>query len=151
MKKHILDFVYLFFLYLLFSYIYFRVVLNGLHIIDISLAPYLGIVPIIIALTSRIQLKLKKNNIPSLGFSIFLVLVIGVFYLFLFDYYNYDFLHSKGKWWFCFIIITIIVSELRFYFLSYEQLKKHYDASFGFFKTKDTSSDTDKKIKDDRE
>ena len=133
-KRIWLDFVYLFCLQFVFAYIYFKAILNYLDVINISLAPYLGIVPMVIAAVLHIQLKLKKNNIGSFSFSIFLVFAIGVFYLFLSDYYNYNIFYNKGNWLFGLVFIAIIVAELNFHFLSYEKLKKNYDNNFGFLK-----------------
>lgn len=145
MRKHIIDFVYLLFLDLLVSYLYFKAILNSLHIINIPLTLYVGLGLLIGIAINRIRLRLKKENINTIIFSFFAMITMGVLYIFLFDYYHYDFLHEKGSLWFVLIFISMAVSEAFYYFFSYEELKEEQDSSwFNIFKNKNSSDESHK-------
>ena len=151
MKKHILDFAVLFVLELLFAYLFCMVIFNGADIVDISLAPYLGLSLAIIIGIQRTILKLKKEKMYIVTYSILSILSIFILYIYLFQYYNYDILHEKSIWWFGLYFAFKLIGEFLNHFWSYEQLKKNYDMNLNSFKKRDISIDTDKKIEEDKE
>lgn len=147
MRKYSIDFLYLLFLDLLLAYLYFKVMLNSLHIIDISLMPYIGLSLLTGVAINNIKLKIKKNKINTLSYFVLLIILIGVFYIVLFNYYHYDFLHEKDAWQFSLIFILMAIGEAFYYFFSYEELKEEQESSpFSIFKKKNSSDESDRNL-----
>ena len=125
MRKYSIDFLYLLFLDLLLAYLYFKVMLNSLHIIDISLMPYIGLSLLTGVAINNIKLKIKKNKINTLSYFVLLIILIGVFYIVLFNHYHYDFLHEKDAWQFSLIFILMAIGEAFYYFFPMKSSRKN--------------------------
>ena len=59
-------------------------------------------------------------------------------YIFLFNYYDYDYMNEKNVWLFGMIAIFFAIGEAYYYFNTYEKQKEAYEIfEFNFFKNKE--------------
>ena len=76
----------------------------------------------------KYNLLIREKGEKNILFSIFTFFIILLLYFILFRIYNYDFINAeKGQWYYLLFFAFFCIFEIRYYFMSYENLKKEHE------------------------
>ncbi|EIF50248.1 hypothetical protein [Sulfurovum sp. AR] len=75
----------------------------------------------------KYNLLIRAKEGKNILFSIFTFFIIVLLYFMLFRIYNYNFINAKkGQWYYVLFFSFFFIFESRYYFMSYENLKKEH-------------------------
>lgn len=76
----------------------------------------------------KYNLLIREKGEKNILFSIFTFFIIVLLYFILFRIQNYDFINAeKGQWYYLLFFTFFCIFETRYYFMSYENLKKEHE------------------------